>query len=384
MRVLYISEVQWLSQVSRKHQFVHRFPDDWDVLFLSPINASANENSFRLRTDERWPRVRYASLPLPKPDSKLAPVRALTGALSRTGARALLSKARAFEPDIVVCSYIWAAPVVPLLEEMGIPVVYDCNDLHPEFYPACPQDAERAFRSLVKHATEVVSSSDRLREICGRGVVVGNGVDLATFRGRLGTPLPPAIANSPLGDCSRLVAYVGSVDDRVDFAVLEALARAVSGLEDRTGLACIGRIFAGARERADALAGHYPDNVLFTGRVPYEELPAYLSHALVGIAPFVLDERTRAINPNKLYMYAAMEQNIVSTPFSDDITENGDLIFIADGAAAFADAVTRALGDDERRRAVRDRIAVPNSWDERARAFQDILVRTTSGGHREA
>ena len=384
MRVLYISEVQWLSQVSRKHQFVRRFPDDWDVLFLSPINASANENSFRLRTDELRPRVRYASLPLPKPDSKLAPVRALTGALSRTGARTLLSRARAFEPDVAVCSYIWAAPVVPLLREAGIPVVYDCNDLHPEFYPACPESAERAFRSLVRDATEVVSSSGRLREICGRGVVVGNGVDLATFTGRLDSPVPPAIATSPLGACSRLVAYVGSVDDRVDFSVLEALAGAISRLETRTGIVCLGRIFAGAKDRADALAERYPDNVLFTGRVPYEELPAYLSHASVGIAPFVLDERTRAINPNKLYMYAAMEQNIVSTPFSDDITENEDLIFIADGAGAFAEAVIEALGDDERRRAVRDRIALPNSWDERARAFRDILVRTTSGGHGEA
>jgi len=182
----------------------------------------------------------------------------------------------------------------------------------------------------------------------------------------------------------RPYAAIAEAEGVTEEAVLEALAGAVSGLEARTGLACIGRIFAGARERADALAGHYPDNVLFTGRVPYEELPAYLSHAIVGIAPFVLDERTRAINPNKLYMYAAMEQNIVSTPFSDDITENGDLIFIADGADAFADAVIEALGDDERRRAVRERIAVPNSWDERARAFQDILVRTTSGGHREA
>jgi len=384
MRVLYISEVQWLSQLSRKHQFVRRFPDDWDVLFLSPINTSADENSFRERTDGGRPRVRYASLPLPKPDSKLAPVRALTGALSRTGARVLMSKARTFDPDVVVCSYIWAAPVVPLLRELGIPVIYDCNDLHPEFYPACPEDAERAFRSIVEGATEVVSSSGRLREVCGRGTVVGNGVDLATFTGRLDVPMPTAIAESPLSDCSELVAYVGSVDDRVDFDVLEALVGAVSEFETRTGVVCIGRVFAGARARADALAALHPDNVLFTGRVPYEELPAYLSHALVGIAPFVLDERTRAINPNKLYMYAAMEQNIVSTPFSDDIMENGDLIFIADGARAFASAAKEALGDDERRRAVRDRIAVPNSWNERARLFQDILVRTASGGHGEA
>ena len=38
--------------------------------------------------------------------------------------------------------------------------------------------------------------------------------------------LPPAVARSPLGDCERLIAYVGSVDDRLDFGILEKLAGA--------------------------------------------------------------------------------------------------------------------------------------------------------------
>ena len=384
MRVLYISEVQWLSQVSRKHQFVRRFPNDWDVLFLSPVNARAGENSFRERTDARRTRVRYASLALPKPDSNLAPVRALTGVLSRTGLRALLSKVRSFKPDVVVCSYIWAAPIVPRIRELGIPVVYDCNDLHTEFYPACPDAAERVFRKLVANATEVVSSSERLREVCDRGTVVGNGVDLETFTGRREGPLPALIAESPVRDCTQLVAYVGSVDNRIDFGVLEALAGALPSLETRTGVVCIGRVFEGVREKAEALVGRYPDHIVFTGRVPYEELPAHLSHATVGIAPFVLNERTRAINPNKLYMYAAMEQNIVSTPFSTDIMEHKDLIFIAEDPSSFALAVKQALGDEERRRVVRDRIAVPNSWDQKTRAFLKVLARIASGGRGEA
>ncbi|MCK4512957.1 glycosyltransferase [bacterium] len=380
MRVLYISEVQWLSQISRKHQMVRRFPDDWNVLFLSPVNARADENSFRERTDARHPHVRYASLPLPKPDSSIAPVRALTRVLSSTGLRALLSRVRSFGPDVVVCSYIWAAPVVSSIKELGIPVVYDCNDLHPEFYPACPDAAERVFRDLVAGATEVVSSSERLREVCGRGTIVGNGVDLGIFRGRREGPLPALIAESPLGDCAQLVAYVGSVDDRIDFDVLGVLTEALSDLQARTGVVCIGRVFAGARAKAEALARKHPEHIVFTGRVPYEKLPAYFSHATVGIAPFVLDERTRAINPNKLYMYAAMEQNIVSTPFSADIREHEDLIFIADDPDSFASAVKQALDDEERRRAVRDRIAVPNSWDEKTRAFLRVLARIASGG----
>ncbi len=384
MRVLYISEVQWLSQVSRKHQLVSRFPGDWDVLFLSPINASADENSFRERADARHPNVRYASIPLPKPDSNLAAVRAATNILSHTGARALLSRVRTFKPDVVVCSYIWAAPIVPRLKELGVPVIYDCNDLHTEFYPACPAEAERAFRSLIAGATEVVSSSGRLREVCGRGTVLGNGVDLATFTGRRDGALPALIAKSRLGDCRELVTYVGSVDDRVDFEILEAVTAAVSAMEPRTGVACVGRVFAGVRDRTEALAARHGDHILFTGRVPYAELPGYLSRSSVGIAPFVLDDRTLAINPNKLYMYAAMEQNIVSTPFSADVAEHGDLVFVASGAEAFARSVLEALGDEERRRAVRDRIAVPNSWDERSRAFQKILARTGSEGRGEA
>ena len=384
MRVLYISEVQWLSQVSRKHQFVRRFPDDWNVLFLSPANSAAGENSFRERTDARRPRVRYASLPLPKPDSNLGAVRALTGVLSRTGALAVLSRARSFRPDVVVCSHIWAAPIVPRLKELGIPVVYDCNDLHTQFYPACPDAAETLFRSLINSANEVVSSSEHLREVCGRGAVVGNGVDLETFTGRRDCPLPAAIAGSPLGDCAELIAYVGSVDDRIDFDILEALAVSVSELDARTGIVCIGRVFEGVRERAETLARNHADHVLFTGRAPYDELPTYMSHASVGIAPFVLNQKTRAINPNKLYMYAAMEQNIVSTPFSADITEYGDVVFVAEGANSFGRSVKAALGDDERRRAVRDRIAVPNNWDEKTAAFQRILLQIASEGRGEA
>lgn len=379
MRVFYISEVQWLSQVSRKHQLVRRFPGDWDVVFVSPINTRAGENSFRMRRDPRYAHVRYASVPLPKPDSRLAPVRAMTKPLSLSGLHTLGSMARSLRPHAVVCSYIWAAPLVARLTASGVPVLYDCNDLHTEFYPACPDAAERVFRELIASASEVVASSRRLREVCGRGVVIGNGVDLETFAGSRPGSLPRALAEGRLNGCERLVCYVGSVDDRVDFDILETLVAEVGDFSPRTGVVCIGRVFDGARGKVEALSARHPENVLFTGRIPYEELPRYMSHASVGIAPFVLDERTRAINPNKLYTYAAMEQNIVSTPFSDEIVDHADLVYTATGPGAFTAAVKEALGDDERRRAVRERIAVPNGWNEKAGAFVELLSNLAGG-----
>lgn len=380
MRILYISEIQWLSQPSRKHHLVRRFPNDWEVLFTSPINATADENSLIPRRDGKSANVRYASLLLPKPDAALPVVRAAAGLLQAVGGRALMSRVRSFRPDVVVCSFIWAARTVPAIREAGVPVVYDCNDLHYEFYPTRRDEAVRAFRNLVGSSDEVVCSSSYLREVCGRGVIIGNGIDLGTFTSGKDRPVPRAIRESALLDRSDLVAYVGSVDDRIDFGVLEALLTALEGLGGRAGVVCVGRVFESARRKKEALERRFPNGVLFTGRAPYEELPDYLSRAKVGIAPFVLNERTRAINPNKLYMYAAMEENIVSTPFSKDVEDQRDLVYIASGPDEFARATIAALGDDERRRAVRERIAIPNAWDRKAQEFAQLLARVAGAG----
>lgn len=374
MRVLYFSEIQWLSQVSRKHLIVRRFPGDWDVLFLSPFNLKAGENSFRTRRDAAHARVRYRSLPLPKPDSRSAILRSLTPMLSAVGRRALCAAAGRFAPDAVVCSNIWAAPAVSDLRRRGVPVVYDLNDLHTEFYPARREQAEAVFRDLIARANEVVSSSRHLRGIAGRGVVIGNGVDLDTFTGRRDVPLPESIARSALSSCDDLVAYVGSVDDRIDFAVVERLLERLAASGRRVGLVLVGRVFDAALAWKGDLERRHADRVLFTGRVPYESLPGYLAHASVGIAPFVRNARTEAINPNKLYMYAAMNENVVSTPFSAEIEAHRDLVYVASGPDEFAEAVLAAAGDEERRRVIRSRIAVPNSWDQKAAEFMRLLT----------
>jgi len=374
MRVLYIAEVQWRSQISRKHQLIRRFPSDWYVFFASPMNAAPGENSLITRRERPGPTVDYVSLPLPKPDARLAPVRAATPLLGRLARARLASIASSFEPDVVICSYIWAHEAVAAIRRAGTPALYDLNDLHYEFYPDDPERAREAFRALVNGVDEVAASSSRLREIAGRGVVIGNGVDLDTFRGRESAPEPEEIARSPLGGREDLVMYVGSIDDRIDFAALE---RTVEMLASRpgSGVVCVGRIFDAVRDRVRRLEAAHPDRLLFTGRVDYKRLPSFLSRASVGIAPFALNEKTAAINPNKLYMYAAMDLNVVSTPFSDDVRQYAELVYLPTDADAFARAVNEALGDAERRRAVRSDIALSNSWDEKAREFIKLVKR---------
>jgi glycosyltransferase involved in cell wall biosynthesis len=377
--VLYCSEVQWRSQVSRKHLMVRRFPEDWEVLFLSPLNLAARENSFVPRRDGARRGVRYWSVPLPKPDARSAFLRSLTPLLEVTGRGLLTGIASDFRPDVTVCSNIWAARAAAVIRARGIPVVYDLNDLHPEFFTARRAQAEERFRSLIACASEVVCSSRQLQSVAGRGVVIGNGVDLDTFRGQRDLPLPDAVARSPLASCEKLVVYVGSVDDRIDPALLVRLLEGLAAAGRSAGLVLVGRVFDAALPWKADLERRFADRVLFTGRAAYEELPRYLSRAAVGVAPFLTNAKTAAINPNKLYMYAAMNANVVSTPFSAEVEEQRGSIFIASDPGSFAAAVLEALDDDSRRATVRARIAEPNSWDAKAARFVKLLAALAQG-----
>jgi glycosyltransferase involved in cell wall biosynthesis len=352
---------------------IRRFPRDWEILFISPINSRRDENSFREREERVPARVRYVSIPLPKPDSLIPPIRSFTKFLTALGRRSVLRAVETFRPDVVVCSYIWAAPFVSDIQKAGVPVIYDCNDLHPQFYPCCREEAEGMFRTMTSVVDEVVASSEHLRDECGRGRLIGNGVDLATFKGKQQTPLPAVIAESRLSDCEDLVIYVGSIDGRLDFGVLRRVLEAVTARDRRTGLVLSGRIFDSARAEREALEQAFPDSILFTGRIEYEKLPLFMSSAVVGIAPFVMTPLTEAINPNKLYMYAAMDLNVVSTPFSEEVRRHEGDIYIASNPGEFASAVEKAIGDDERRRSIREKIALPNSWDKRVEEFTRVL-----------
>lgn len=352
---------------------IRRFPRDWEILFVSPINSSARDNSFREREERVPAHVRYVSIPLPKPDSPIPPIRSLTRCLTAVGHRRVLQAVRAFKPDVVVCSYLWAAPFVSDIQKTGTPVVYDCNDLHPHFYGCCREEAEEMFRMMTSSVDEIISSSEQLRDECGRGHLIGNGVDLGTFTGRLETPLPKVIAESRLSDCEDLVVYVGSVDGRLDFGILRRVLDVIGERDRRTGLVLSGRLYDSVRSERAALERAFPDSVLFTGRVPYKDFPPIMSAAVVGIAPFVMTPLTEAINPNKLYMYAAMDLNIVSTPFSNEMRRHEGDIYIASDPGKFASAVEKAIGDDERRRSIREKIALPNSWDKRVEEFARVL-----------
>jgi teichuronic acid biosynthesis glycosyltransferase TuaH len=213
---------------------------------------------------------------------------------------------------------------------------------------------------------------DRLAGLGHRAELVPNGCNPA---------LGEAVDDSPPADDVPLpppiAGFVGYVNDRIDLALLEAVAdRGVSLL--LVGL----RSPRYQTDRFTALAGR--PNVCWVGPRPYAELPRYLRLVDVGLTPYADTAFNRASFPLKTLEYLAAGRPVVSTPLPANDWLATDLVEVAQGPAAFADRVVSLLGtersdDDVARRRAFARL---HSWDARAAALASLLSDEPVASHR--
>ena len=84
-------------------------------------------------------------------------------------------------------------------------------------------------------------------------------------------------------------------------------------------------------------------NVHFLGRKPYEEVAGYMAAMDVLIMPWNQSEWIKACNPIKLKEYLAVGRPIVTRDFRA-LDPWRKFVSVADDGAAFASAITRAVG----------------------------------------
>ncbi|MEP2944620.1 MAG: glycosyltransferase [Lentilitoribacter sp.] len=113
-------------------------------------------------------------------------------------------------------------------------------------------------------------------------------------------------------------------------------------------------------------------NVHLLGYRPYEELPAYLNGAHIGLLPSLVNDYTNGMFPMKYFEYIASGLRIVSTPLAFTKTHREGLE-IGDDAQSFLKAVDiqlqkRKFNVDESRLIVGD-----NSWQMRTKKMLSIL-----------
>jgi teichuronic acid biosynthesis glycosyltransferase TuaH len=297
--------------------------------------------------------------PVVQPGPARAPLTPVTSALARRYIRSAVTRLGGH-----VQALISAWPQFPVFGSCDEDVrVYwpqddfaggaDLLGLDARHLEACERDvAARA--DFVAACSPVLAETWRSRG--AETILIPNGADLASYAGVEEAPRPVDV---PLP--GPMAGFVGHINARTDLELLEAIA-------DRgRSLLMVGPKDSGFEpERFSALVQR--PNVCWVGLKPFDALPGYLRLIDVGVVPYGDSPFNRGSFPLKTLEYLAAGRAVVATDLPSIRWLATDLVTVATGPKAFADAVDQLLGEirspavTESRRA----FAARHSWAYRA------------------
>jgi glycosyltransferase involved in cell wall biosynthesis len=243
------------------------------------------------------------------------------------------------------------------------PVLYYCYDnIDATVWAA--KHGSRLEKEFLSIADGVIFTSEALKASKTFSVpahVVNNGVDIRNF-----SKFQSAHVSSRE---RKVVGYTGSVDDRLDYDLLEKLISS----NPQFDFQFIGRILTEQTARLEKF-----ENVKFYGAKPAEELPMLMASFDAGIIPFVTNEFTKNIYPMKVNEYLAMGIPVISTNFAS-LNDLHGYIGIGNTSTEFISLVNEMI-DNDNSTARRSRIqkANENSWEQKGKEFETILFNYAS------
>lgn len=283
--------------------------------------------------------------------------------------RELLPELLAGERISEYVAWLYTPLALPLAQALAPQaVVYDCMDELSAFAHAPPALLQRE-DELMRWADLVFTGGPSLyrakRDRHPSVHCFPSSVDTAHFRqARAGMAEPPDQAELP----GPRLGFYGVIDERVDTALLGALASA----HPEWQLVIIGPVV-----KIDPATLPRQPNIHYLGQRSYQELPAYLAGWDACLLPFARNEATRFISPTKTLEYMAAELPIVSTPIADVAEPYGEIVYLGDTAEAFIGACERALAASPAERAERATkmraVLARTSWDTTAAAMRDLI-----------
>jgi glycosyltransferase involved in cell wall biosynthesis len=245
--------------------------------------------------------------------------------------------------------------------------IADYLDDYPSFFNGRGQRTITEMeQQLVTQADLVFATADLLYDKCqvlnANTQRLPNGVDVAHFaRARQNLPEPAEVRELS----HPRFGYVGTISHWTDVDTLVSLAQAAPQ----------GNVIViGPWEIPQPTV--LPANFRILGPRPYDRLPEYLGSLDVALIPFKLGPLTQAVNPVKLFEYAAAGLPIVATK-THELERYAEWCSLADSSDAFISAAlhqaTTNDNPDQIERA--SRAARENDWQARIDTINQFLQR---------
>ncbi len=198
-----------------------------------------------------------------------------------------------------------------------------------------------------------------------------NGVDHLHFARALlpETAVPPELADLP----HPIAGYLGNIEDRIDFGLLEAVAEAIPD-----GTLVVAGPAEGRYKGRLRILETLP-NVKVLGPVNPAHVPRVLKAFDVALIPFRHTVATAHMYPLKANEYLAAGKPVVATDFAD-LSDLAPYVRVAHDATEFIALLLAAAQDKGPGTALaRSRFAAGNSWRRRAEQASAVIQGVHTG-----
>jgi UDP-galactopyranose mutase len=253
---------------------------------------------------------------------------------TRTLLEELLAERRIEKPIL----WYYTPMMLPLSRHLDRTMtVYDCMDELSNFRFAPPEMLARE-AELLRRADVVFTGGYSLYEAKrGRHPNIHpfpSSVDRAHFGSARHLPRDVMPDQAPIA--GPRLGYFGVIDERMDLALLAALADARPGWSI---------VMVGPIVKIDPADLPRRANIHYLGAKSYGDLPGYLAGWDAALMPFALNDATRFISPTKTPEYLAGGRPVISTAIADVIRHYGDVagVSVARSAEEFVAACDAAL-----------------------------------------
>ncbi|MGB7532769.1 MAG: glycosyltransferase family 4 protein [Halobacteriota archaeon] len=282
--------------------------------------------------------------------------------------------------------------VAKKMKSVGVNTVYDIADDLPEMIRKSPQIhnllrhvggfiGDLAMKKTIHISKKVTFTTDSLRYSCGipsnKSEHITNGVDTELFK-----KYPSDEIKKELGiNNSFVVGHVGVLREWID---LEPLFIAVKQLSEKLDIKLL--IVGGGigYEENVELAKKYGllKNIIFTGTVPYIQVPKYVSCMDVCVIPFKLDAVSRNSLPLKLFEYMSCEKPIISTKVESIIATVQDRVLYASTSEEYKNKIIELYNDEELRKKTglegRKFVEKNYNWSKITSKLEKVLLEVAS------
>ena len=321
MKILISSliDLQKSSHNSRLHQFIKNLSGKHEISVVS-INDYWKEKwdpkskEFQYDFKHLLDNIDYIYLT----DKKISPIlQEMTSIIEPSSIKGLLKEDYDihFSYNCLFCGYV----ITKRFNLKGINTIYDLADDLPGMARTSPQIPApikplgglvskmvlKKNIALAKKVTCTTESLSRYYEIpSDKSVLLPNGVDTELFKNYISDDIKKELH---INNDYFIIGHVGVLREWLDF---DALFKAFKILSASFNMKLL--IVGGGIGYEDTLRLAYEydiiRNVIFTGTVPYSQVPKYISCMDVCIVPFKLDEVSQNSLPLKLFEYMACEK----------------------------------------------------------------------------